>query len=270
MYAGKTMFVFFFSSRRRHTIFKCDWSSDVCSSDLQPSSSDLPSRIHTSCTSVPTRFIHPPRRLRPASVTSVNSSRVWTRRVIGARDRDRGLCSGNDAQGGQHVINYRREQSAHTASFPEHRPRSRSRAPITRRVQTLLEFTEVTLASRKRLGGIARQDRRRERVERLHDARTGNRMGHDLAGWPPRSVGVKEGRSTAFVASTTMRPLQSDIELTAPCSTGNWTARVTMSALAASLTVTAFTFEPSLRTMSFSELGPRLLASETSIPLLAK
>src|SRR5207237_2376598 len=29
------VFVFFFSSRRRHTRFKCDWSSDVCSSDLQ-------------------------------------------------------------------------------------------------------------------------------------------------------------------------------------------------------------------------------------------
>src|SRR5207237_7147523 len=27
-------FSFFFSSRRRHTRFKCDWSSDVCSSDL--------------------------------------------------------------------------------------------------------------------------------------------------------------------------------------------------------------------------------------------
>src|SRR5260370_27219208 len=26
--------LFFFSSRRRHTIFKCDWSSHVCSSDL--------------------------------------------------------------------------------------------------------------------------------------------------------------------------------------------------------------------------------------------
>src|SRR5260370_13635782 len=26
---------FFFSSRRRHTRFKCDWSSDVCSSDLE-------------------------------------------------------------------------------------------------------------------------------------------------------------------------------------------------------------------------------------------
>src|SRR5256886_7051386 len=28
------VFVFFFSSRRRHTRFDCDWSSDVCSSDL--------------------------------------------------------------------------------------------------------------------------------------------------------------------------------------------------------------------------------------------
>src|SRR5690606_39720630 len=26
--------IFFFSSRRRHTIFSRDWSSDVCSSDL--------------------------------------------------------------------------------------------------------------------------------------------------------------------------------------------------------------------------------------------
>src|SRR4051812_50150724 len=26
--------LFFFSSRRRHTILTCDWSSDVCSSDL--------------------------------------------------------------------------------------------------------------------------------------------------------------------------------------------------------------------------------------------
>src|SRR5260370_40387911 len=32
-------FFFFFSSRRRHTRFKCDWSSDVCSSDL---TSDYP------------------------------------------------------------------------------------------------------------------------------------------------------------------------------------------------------------------------------------
>src|SRR5689334_24510435 len=28
-------FLFFFSSRRRHTRWNCDWSSDVCSSDLR-------------------------------------------------------------------------------------------------------------------------------------------------------------------------------------------------------------------------------------------
>src|SRR5260370_18608900 len=32
---------FFFSSRRRHTRFKCDWSSDVCSSDLEISRAAL-------------------------------------------------------------------------------------------------------------------------------------------------------------------------------------------------------------------------------------
>src|SRR5256886_9905180 len=30
----RVVFFFFFSSRRRHTRFDCDWSSDVCSSDL--------------------------------------------------------------------------------------------------------------------------------------------------------------------------------------------------------------------------------------------
>src|SRR5260370_9299807 len=34
MLTGVQKCVFFFSSRRRHTRFKCDWSSDVCSSDL--------------------------------------------------------------------------------------------------------------------------------------------------------------------------------------------------------------------------------------------
>src|SRR6266513_3998827 len=31
----RTTILFFFSSRRRHTISKRDWSSDVCSSDLR-------------------------------------------------------------------------------------------------------------------------------------------------------------------------------------------------------------------------------------------
>src|SRR2546427_9023380 len=32
---GYIFLFFFFSSRRRHTRFDCDWSSDVCSSDLR-------------------------------------------------------------------------------------------------------------------------------------------------------------------------------------------------------------------------------------------
>src|SRR5688572_31151081 len=32
---GRALAYFFFSSRRRHTRFDCDWSSDVCSSDLR-------------------------------------------------------------------------------------------------------------------------------------------------------------------------------------------------------------------------------------------
>src|SRR2546430_10876709 len=35
---------FFFSSRRRHTRFDCDWSSDVCSSDLGPTDGTTPPR----------------------------------------------------------------------------------------------------------------------------------------------------------------------------------------------------------------------------------
>src|SRR5438270_3443863 len=37
---------FFFSSRRRHTRFDCDWSSDVCSSDLSPFFRSLPLAEH--------------------------------------------------------------------------------------------------------------------------------------------------------------------------------------------------------------------------------
>src|SRR2546429_3714626 len=37
---GRWRFFFFFSSRRRHTRCSCDWSSDVCSSDLAMTSQD--------------------------------------------------------------------------------------------------------------------------------------------------------------------------------------------------------------------------------------
>src|SRR2546430_4297868 len=34
LFVSLLLYFFFFSSRRRHTRFDCDWSSDVCSSDL--------------------------------------------------------------------------------------------------------------------------------------------------------------------------------------------------------------------------------------------
>src|SRR5256886_13006685 len=39
------LFFFFFSSRRRHTRFDCDWSSDVCSSDLGPPKGEATQRL---------------------------------------------------------------------------------------------------------------------------------------------------------------------------------------------------------------------------------
>src|SRR5256886_13345134 len=40
--------IFFFSSRRRHTRFDCDWSSDVCSSDLVRFGSRSPTPVPAS------------------------------------------------------------------------------------------------------------------------------------------------------------------------------------------------------------------------------
>src|SRR5690242_21630119 len=42
-------FFFFFSSRRRHTRLTCDWSSDVCSSDLPFSALKNTSIAFTCC-----------------------------------------------------------------------------------------------------------------------------------------------------------------------------------------------------------------------------
>src|SRR5689334_23560571 len=41
MFTWFFFFFFFFSSRRRHTRWNCDWSSDVCSSDLGGEAADV-------------------------------------------------------------------------------------------------------------------------------------------------------------------------------------------------------------------------------------
>src|SRR2546430_7465096 len=43
--ADETDRLFFFSGGRRHTRFDCDWSSDVCSSDLRADRAQHPDRL---------------------------------------------------------------------------------------------------------------------------------------------------------------------------------------------------------------------------------
>src|SRR5215475_7431411 len=56
------MFFFFFSSRRRHTRFSRDWSSDVCSSDLPPAGA-APPWLRTLASNAQRMTVPPP--LRP-------------------------------------------------------------------------------------------------------------------------------------------------------------------------------------------------------------
>src|SRR5207249_9988493 len=93
--------VFFFSSRRRHTRSKRDWSSDVCSSDL-PGGQLRFSIAHFSVKQrSPLRksFIPSRRQSRHfairilANVTSPLSLVVYTRQIGRASCRERVVCS---------------------------------------------------------------------------------------------------------------------------------------------------------------------------------
>src|SRR2546427_12123920 len=55
---------FFFSSRRRHTRFDCDWSSDVCSSDLALEACADERGAIRAATGETSLFIHPPYAFR--------------------------------------------------------------------------------------------------------------------------------------------------------------------------------------------------------------
>src|SRR5688572_31007023 len=96
--------MFFFSSRRRHTRFDCDWSSDVCSSDLRRARPPRPAergplaaasprpgrseerRVGKECRSrwspshrkkKPYHTLDPEPRVTPGSMTADGEIRTW-------------------------------------------------------------------------------------------------------------------------------------------------------------------------------------------------
>src|SRR5438132_3461471 len=74
------VFFFFFSSRRRHTRSLCDWSSDVCSSDLNKNF--VPGMYSTLA-----GFVEPGESLEDAVAREVRSEE----RRVGKECRSRGL-----------------------------------------------------------------------------------------------------------------------------------------------------------------------------------
>src|SRR5689334_23483836 len=70
--------VFFFSSRRRHTRWNCDWSSDVCSSDLRSSASTLRLSRATKPTGLPLSWRFPPRETHELPGRETNCPRRGT------------------------------------------------------------------------------------------------------------------------------------------------------------------------------------------------
>src|SRR2546427_9273971 len=79
-----SFFFFFFSSRRRHTRFDCDWSSDVCSSDL------LRCRVRTD----PGTFVLLLAVKRPNGAIVHSSRSAFSQAADGARRPVRTLATG--------------------------------------------------------------------------------------------------------------------------------------------------------------------------------
>src|SRR5207249_8128157 len=76
---------FFFSSRRRHTRSKRDWSSDVCSSDL---TGGAPPEVPVFFTKPPTCVIGPGAPVTYHTVTQALDYEVELAVVFGRRGRD--------------------------------------------------------------------------------------------------------------------------------------------------------------------------------------
>src|SRR2546430_9576762 len=82
---------FFFSSRRRHTRFDCDWSSDVCSSDLIP----IVAIVDTNCD--PSGIDYP----IPGNDDAIRAVRLITSRMADAILKGRGTLAKDESEGAE-------------------------------------------------------------------------------------------------------------------------------------------------------------------------
>src|SRR6266487_7173455 len=90
------MFCFFFSSRRRHTRWTGDWSSDVCSSDLVEAARKLAERMMSEAGPAPETRIDFAFRLATARTPNAREREVLLalrakQLAIYQRDRNRAL-----------------------------------------------------------------------------------------------------------------------------------------------------------------------------------
>src|SRR5207237_3988932 len=94
---------FFFSSRRRHTRFKCDWSSDVCSSDLTAQV------LRHGVTPAQRRRCHPKLRVRARAHPSIGSHSARVLRPLGIRSEERRV--GKECRSEWSRDRYKKEQN---------------------------------------------------------------------------------------------------------------------------------------------------------------
>src|SRR5690606_40400112 len=106
---------FFFSSRRRHTRFSRDWSSDVCSSDLEirRQSSKKLLLLHLLIPPLPLRQYSLSQPLRKPQLKVLENESIlrehWGRCIFLWRSEERRV--GKECGSGGSGVNYRREWS---------------------------------------------------------------------------------------------------------------------------------------------------------------
>src|SRR5207302_6522185 len=96
---------FFFSSRRRHTRFSRDWSSDVCSSDLKENhQSGFAQRVQARGDPYPLHAVHFHQLIHVGGVDHFCASQFCIGKGIDLLGRGRGRFQRSALFGGKHSV----------------------------------------------------------------------------------------------------------------------------------------------------------------------